>query len=151
MPTAALRPCLEPRCPTLVQKGRCAAHARDKAQVADARRPTAQDRGYTYRWSRLSKAYLQRYPLCGMRPEEAYEGWRGECYEQGRVTPATCTDHIVPHKGDKRLFWDGANWQAICAHCHDSIKAQLERSGTMKGCDAQGVPLDPGHFWNTPS
>lgn len=69
---------------------------------------------------------------------------------QGRTVVATVVDHIVPHKGDKRLFWDSKNWQALCKPCHDSVKAQLERSGTIKGCDAQGMPLDPNHHWSAP-
>jgi 5-methylcytosine-specific restriction protein A len=33
-------------------------------------------------------------------------------------------DHIVPHRGDKKLFWDSSNWQALCdgqtgRGCHD--------------------------------
>jgi 5-methylcytosine-specific restriction protein A len=28
-------------------------------------------------------------------------------------------DHVIPHKGDRALFWDEANnWQALCARCH---------------------------------
>lgn len=33
---------------------------------------------------------------------------------------ATVVDHIVPHRGDDRLFWDEENWQALCKNCHDS-------------------------------
>ena len=29
-------------------------------------------------------------------------------------------DHIIPHRGDRRLFWDRNNWQALCKSCHDS-------------------------------
>ena len=28
-------------------------------------------------------------------------------------------DHVVPHKGDKRLFWTRQNWAASCKSCHD--------------------------------
>jgi 5-methylcytosine-specific restriction endonuclease McrA len=35
-------------------------------------------------------------------------------------------DHIIPHKGDKALFWDEKNWQPLCKYCHDSIKAKEE-------------------------
>jgi 5-methylcytosine-specific restriction endonuclease McrA len=37
-------------------------------------------------------------------------------------------DHIIPHRGDKRLFWHRANWQPLCAPCHNSIKQRQERS-----------------------
>jgi 5-methylcytosine-specific restriction protein A len=44
------------------------------------------------------------------------------CINAGRI--ATCTlvtdvtDHIVPHEGDERLFWDELNWQPMCYSCH---------------------------------
>ena len=37
-----------------------------------------------------------------------------------KVTAATVVDHVIPHKGDKALFWDTSNWQAMCAPCHSS-------------------------------
>lgn len=58
----------------------------------------------------------------------AYEGWRGECHAQGRITPATVTDHIIPHKGDQHLFWDFLNRQSLCRSCH-SKKTALEDGG----------------------
>jgi HNH endonuclease len=36
----------------------------------------------------------------------------------GRLTPGTCVDHIVPHRGDMTLFWDPTNWQTLCDSCH---------------------------------
>lgn len=27
-------------------------------------------------------------------------------------------DHIIPHRGDERLFWDRSNLQSLCAKCH---------------------------------
>jgi 5-methylcytosine-specific restriction enzyme A len=40
------------------------------------------------------------------------------CHELGLVTDATQTDHVIPHRGDARLFWDEENnWQALCAPC----------------------------------
>ena len=32
---------------------------------------------------------------------------------------ANVVDHIVPQRGDKKLFWDKNNWQALCKVCHD--------------------------------
>ncbi|MCT9125512.1 HNH endonuclease [Cupriavidus gilardii] len=37
-------------------------------------------------------------------------------------------DHIVPHKGDSKLFWSRSNWQALCKPCHDR-KAATEDGG----------------------
>ncbi len=67
----------------------------------------ADARGYDARWRRMRKAFLQRHPLCV------------ECMKEGKVTPATVVDHIVPHRGDPRLFWDVKNWQPLCKGCHD--------------------------------
>ncbi|WP_343073149.1 HNH endonuclease signature motif containing protein [Salicibibacter cibarius] len=58
--------------------------------------------------------FLRRNPLCV------------HCEEDGLLTPATEVDHIVPHKGDKELFWDSENnWQSLCKSCH-SIKTNKE-------------------------
>ena len=35
-------------------------------------------------------------------------------------------DHIVPHRGDERLFWDINNLQAVTKAWHDSEKQKLE-------------------------
>ena len=42
-----------------------------------------------------------------------------ECEKQGKLTQATVVDHIVPHRGDQKLFWDESNWQPLCKPCHD--------------------------------
>lgn len=36
-------------------------------------------------------------------------------------------DHIVPHRGDGRLFWDRNNLQCLCKSCHDSTKQAQDR------------------------
>lgn len=93
---------------------------------------------YTYRWQKESKAFLAQQPLC-------------ECPQcdagRKRVLVATVVDHHIPHRGDLTLFWDKSNWRRLAKACHDSWKQQLEKSGTVKGCDADGVPLDPRHPW----
>lgn len=35
-------------------------------------------------------------------------------------------DHVVPHKGDERLFWDVSNLQAVSKAYHDSDKRKME-------------------------
>lgn len=88
------------------------------------------------RWRRASCAYLARNPLCAM------------CTAAGRTSLSTVTDHIEPHRGDTELFWDEANWQGLCATDHSAAKQSQERNGKLRGCDADGRPLDPGHHWN---
>lgn len=37
-------------------------------------------------------------------------------------------DHIRPHRGDQRLFWDEANLQTLCKSCHDDVKRNEEQA-----------------------
>lgn len=60
---------------------------------------------------------------------------------------STVVDHVIPHRGDDVLFWDESNWQALCKSCHDSHKRRQENSGSLRGCDAAGLPLDGSHHW----
>ena len=101
MPRKPQRPCRHPGCPNLSDGVYCAAH---KSQYM---RENAAQRGYGSRWKVARKHFLDRHPLCV------------ECLKNGKMTPATVVDHIVPHRGDPRLFWDNANWQALCKSCHD--------------------------------
>lgn len=91
---------------------------------------------YGYRWQQYRKTFLASNPLCV------------ECEKLGKVTQATVVDHIQKHDGDLNLFWDANNHQALCAHCHNSWKQTLEKSGVSKGCDVFGMPLDKNHHWN---
>ena len=80
----------------------------------EANRPSARQRGYTSRWQIDALAFLalpaNRLCACGC----------------GRT--ADMVDHIIPHKGDMRLFWNRANWQALASSpCHSSRKQSIER------------------------
>ena len=66
------------------------------------------------------------------------------CLRKGVVTAAVVADHIVPHKGDARLHWDG-RLQALCHACHVGIKAVEERRGYSNEVGIDGVPIDPRH------
>lgn len=92
----------------------------------------------TTRWRARRKAQLDAEPLCRI------------CKRQGRATPARVADHIKPHRGDLTLFWCG-DLQSLCKPCHDSTKAQEERSGKVRGCDKDGTPLDANHHWHAPT
>ena len=41
------------------------------------------------------------------------------CQAEGKLTAATVVDHIIPHRGDMKLFWDESNWQPLCKEHHD--------------------------------
>ena len=34
-------------------------------------------------------------------------------------------DHIIPHRGDQKLFWDRSNLQPLCEH-HHNVKTMTE-------------------------
>ena len=105
MPKAPKRPCRHPGCPNLCEKGvYCSQHM---VFSSDRMRGGADARGYNAEWRRARKAFLQKHPLCA------------ECGKAGKLTPATVVDHIIPHRGNKRLFWDEHNWQPLCKDCHD--------------------------------
>lgn len=48
-----------------------------------------------------------------------------KCYEEGHLTKATVVDHIKPHRGDQKIFWDWGNWQSLCEH-HHNVKTMTE-------------------------
>lgn len=49
-------------------------------------------------------------------------GWVGR-------SPDLVADHVRPHRGDADLFWDRANLQCLCVHCHAGDKQREERRG----------------------
>lgn len=48
---------------------------------------------------------------------------------EGNTALLVC-DHIKPHRGDARLFWDENNLQTLCKSCHDKLK-QAEEQATL--------------------
>ena len=77
-------------------------------------RKSSTQRGYNYTWQKFRKVYLKENPLCAF------------CQQQNIVTPATVVDHIEPHRGDKKLFWNMDNLQPLCHSCHASTKQAIE-------------------------
>ncbi len=97
MPMKPLRPCKHPGCPELTKGSYCDRHS----SLVTNKRESATERGYDSRWRTASKRYLRSNPLCV------------HCLENSKMVKATVVDHIVPHRGDKVLFWDESNWQAL--------------------------------------
>ena len=118
-PRRPASPCTQPGCPALVDSGgRCPIHKRQQYRAQDQQRGTSTERGYNSRWQRARARYLRRHPLCV------------ECLKADRVVAAALVDHIIPHRGNKRLFWDESNWQSLCASCHDSKRGREGQAKT---------------------
>ena len=106
--------CEFPGCHELAEKGGhyCKKHAilkekqRRLAQLQSHDKSPAV-RGYNAKWNKARKIFLASHPLCAV------------C-----GAPATDVDHIIPHKGNKNLFWDQSNWQALCHSCHSRKTAR---------------------------
>lgn len=66
------------------------------------------------------------------------------CRGVGQEPTAPVADHIRPHRGDERLFWDLGNLQTLCKSCHDGPKQALENGGRIIGPDGWPVDLEAG-------
>ncbi|TCT14593.1 5-methylcytosine-specific restriction protein A [Natranaerovirga pectinivora] len=102
MPMKPKKPCKHPRCPKVTDGNYCDEHKR-----LYENRASASERGYDSRWRKARSRFLKVNPFCV------------KCKDDGKLTEATVVDHIIPHRGDKLLFWDESNWQALCKRCHD--------------------------------
>jgi 5-methylcytosine-specific restriction protein A len=86
------------------------------------------------RWKILRRDQLAAYPLC------AY------CQAQGLIVAASVADHVIPHRNDPELFFNGA-LQSLCKRCHDSHKQRLEKTGRIIGASLTGEPINKGAVW----
>jgi 5-methylcytosine-specific restriction enzyme A len=90
-------------------------------------------------WKTLRAEYLRQHSLCMV------------CEEEGRLSIATDVDHKVSiNSGGSSTALD--NFQSLCHKCHSRKTLYVERLGRdrvpVKGCRADGTPLDPQHHWN---
>lgn len=126
MPQKAPHICV---CGSRVVSGETCACQRDRQAEYDRSRLSARSRGYDTRWDKARATFLKSNPTCTFQVN-------GETC--GRA--ATIVDHVVPHRGDQKLFWNKGNWAALCVHCHSSRKQSVER----RSYDAQrrSLPFD---------
>lgn len=61
---------------------------------------------------------------------------------------AAIVHHVIPHKGDRALFFDKANLVSVCKSCHDKPIQADEANGFVVGHDQSGRPVDQAHPWN---
>lgn len=116
------RQCSWPTCSKLVNVG---GYCKEHKVIVDERREAAKGERdkqtvrpdyhawyKTARWVRARRYFLNRNPLCV------------RCMEVGKLVDASVVDHIIPHKGNPKLFWKQTNWQALCKGCHDRKTAK---------------------------
>jgi hypothetical protein len=59
------------------------------------------------------------------------------------IRGATLVDHLYPHRGDTRLFWDKRFWVSSCTDCHSGPKQAAEVKGVTaidRIADLLGLP-----------
>lgn len=112
MPRKPKRPCSYPGCPELTEGRYCEKHDKEMAREYNRNNRTYKHLYNTARWKRLRIQFLKEHPLCE------------ECSRKGIAKPAEVVDHIIPHRGNKELFWDEDNLQALCKECHDRKTAK---------------------------
>lgn len=116
-PQRAKRPCKVSSCKDFaVNGGYCDQH-QERIRKKDRERGTAHQRGYDAEWEKERTKYLEEHPLCV------------DHKRRGFIEVATVVDHIIPHKGDKVLFWDKNNWQSLCESCHNRKTATEDKGG----------------------
>ena len=113
MPRKPAHPCKHPGCPGLTHARYCEQHSHlEQAEAEDyrARRDPKINKRYDHAWRKIRNRYIAAHPVCA------------HCQEQGRITPATEVDHIIPleHGGTH----DEANLQALCKPCHSAKTAR---------------------------
>lgn len=91
----------------------------------------------TAKWQRLRKAKLSESPLCET------------CERRGRKVIAGHVDHVVSIASGGHAFPSMDGLRSLCPPCHSIKTNALDRSGgkgiAIKGCDVNGLPLDPDH------
>jgi 5-methylcytosine-specific restriction endonuclease McrA len=116
MPTKAARYC---RCGKIVASGTdCPICTPARKREADAHRPSARARGYDSKWDVERAAYLKAHPSCTRQHKDG-----STC-----GAPSTVVHHIIPHRGNQKLFWSRSNWAARCKPCHDRFDQSNEKA-----------------------
>jgi 5-methylcytosine-specific restriction protein A len=118
------------RPPPFAPAGRPVGHAAQRQ--SDQRRGSARARGYDARWDKAAARYRANNPLCLYC---AIGVWG----QPPRDTPATCVDHLIPHRLDPAVFWCEADWVSACAPCHDGPKQAAEASPARLAALANAV------------
>lgn len=82
------------------------------------------------KWRKRRAVQLMSQPLCEM------------CLRiGGRVKEATVADHVIPHKGDLNLFYNG-KLQSLCDDCHNRFKKHIEHGHKHELIGKNGWPTE---------
>lgn len=65
------------------------------------------------------------------------------CLARGVITTSQHVDHVDNDAANNDLD----NLQGLCGSCH-SLKTASDMGKRVNGCDADGFPTYPNHFWN---
>lgn len=103
MPKRAPIPCTNLSCRNMQP---CPIHDAKKLRDRERIIPSYYRLYHSKAWKTLRAKHLRKEPYCR------------DCMDNGSRTPATDVDHIIPHKGDPRLFFDDSNLQSLCKPCH---------------------------------
>jgi 5-methylcytosine-specific restriction protein A len=116
MPSKPKKPCSKAGCNNLTTERHCDGCRQPERHRYDKQRGSSTARGYDGHWRKARLGFLAKHPLCV------------HCTNEGGIGAATEVDHIVPHRGNKELFWNRENWQGLCKS-HHSKKTALEDGG----------------------
>lgn len=111
----SLRVCATAGCPELTEQTRCEQHRKAKRRAEDARRPTAQQRGYDERWRKFRARFLADHPICG---------WHHGC-----LNAATDVHHLDGHGPNGARGYDPTNCLQLCHAHHSRITSQMQPGG----------------------
>jgi len=107
MPQKVGTPCNQFGCPEIVNGRFCEKHRKEYHRKVNSRRNKTNQGMYGGRWQKARNIFLANNPFCA------------ECSKDGATQLASVVDHIEPHRGNFKLFWDESNWQPLCKSCHD--------------------------------
>ncbi len=106
MPFRAKIPCSISNCKEFQYKyGKCKKHWKEYVHDYNQSRDKASLKLYASQsWDRLRLKHLLQQPYCII------------CNTTARLE----VDHILPHNGNPKLFFNEANLQTLCKQCHSS-------------------------------
>ena len=127
MPKRPLRPCRQPGCPNLVEKGYCPEHKRKEQRnvresfrrLDERKNPEAIAFYRSARWTKTSLRYRRKHPLCE------------RCENRGLVVPSRITHHDPPLEELWRQGYTGYEeefLEAVCWDCHqEELREKAKR------------------------